>query len=91
MFSFVARSRQLQLRTCNGFSICSPRARALNPRTPLPCLPCDSLCSFVPENVLKKRKARDELAAKAAALRKDEKAAAKVRREGMFKRAEVSP
>ena len=53
------------------------------PPHPSPCV------SFVPENVLKKRKARDELAAKAAALRKDEKAAAKVRRQGMFKRAEV--
>lgn len=42
----------------------------------------------MPESVLKKRKARDELAAKAKAAREVEKKAAGVRREGMFTRAE---
>lgn len=47
-----------------------------------------STCSFVPESILKKRKAREELKKKAVAARKTEKVAAKKRREGMFKRAE---
>lgn len=47
-------------------------------------------CSFVPvpETVLKRRKARDELKAAALAQRKTEKTAAKTRRAGMLKRAE---
>lgn len=46
------------------------------------------ICSFVPESILKKRKAREELKKKAGEARKVEKVAAKKRREGMFKRAE---
>jgi len=46
-------------------------------------------CSFVPESILKKRKAREELRAKAVGERKTEKAAGKERRKGMFKRAEA--
>jgi large subunit ribosomal protein L7e len=42
----------------------------------------------VPESVLKKRKAREELRATAVAERKKEKAAGKTRRAGMLKRAE---
>jgi len=45
--------------------------------------------SFVPESILKKRKAREELRAKAVGERKTEKAAGKERRKGMFKRAEA--
>lgn len=44
--------------------------------------------SFVPETVLKKRKARDELKAKALALRKVEKSDARKNRQVIFKRAE---
>ncbi len=48
------------------------------------------MCSFtpVPETILKKQKAREALRAKAVEARKAEKAAGKVRRAGMFKRAE---
>jgi large subunit ribosomal protein L7e len=48
------------------------------------------VCSFtpVPETILKKQKAREALRAKAVEARKAEKAAGKVRRAGMFKRAE---
>jgi len=44
--------------------------------------------SFVPETVLKKRKAREELRAKALAARKTEKKDAKAKRQTIFKRAE---
>jgi large subunit ribosomal protein L7e len=44
--------------------------------------------SFVPETVLKKRKARDELKAKALAMRKVEKSDARKNRQVIFKRAE---
>ncbi len=47
------------------------------------------LCSFVPETVLKRRKARDALHTQVAAERKAEKANGKVRRAGMLKRAEA--
>ena len=43
----------------------------------------------MPESVLKKRKTRDALRAKAEAERKTEKAAAVERRKGMFTRAEA--
>lgn len=46
-------------------------------------------CSFAPESILKKRKAREELRAKALASRAEEKKAAKTRRAGMLKRAEA--
>lgn len=45
--------------------------------------------SFVPETVLKRRKARDALLTQVAAERKAEKANGKVRRAGMLKRAEA--
>lgn len=45
--------------------------------------------SFVPESVLKKRKARDELRTKTLAARKVEKTASKEKRAGAFKRAEA--
>jgi len=45
--------------------------------------------SFAPESILKKRKAREELRAKALASRAEEKKAAKTRRAGMLKRAEA--
>jgi large subunit ribosomal protein L7e len=44
--------------------------------------------SFVPESVLKKRKAQDELRVKALAARKVEKKVAKEKRATIFKRAE---
>jgi len=44
--------------------------------------------SFVPESVLKKRKAQEALRVTALALRKEEKAKGKVRRAGVLKRAE---
>lgn len=55
-------------------------AHACPPRPP---------CSFVPETVLKKRKARDELRSKALAARKVEKADARKTRTVIFKRAEA--
>ena len=44
--------------------------------------------SFVPETILKARKAREELKTAVIAARKEEKAAGKLRRAGELKRAE---
>ena len=47
------------------------------------------MSSFVPESVLKRRKATEALRAKALVARKGEKVAADEKRKGIFKRAEA--